>query len=211
MSCRDYDVVPSSQNLKRSELEPTASSESDATTPKRAMNPRALVLAPTHELSRQLSGFAKALLHNIKLRVLCTSQANVPSSGAVVRRNVSAAEMAATFDDADSSAEGAEFVVSGKSTVNREVDVLVGTPTKVLEMVRGRGWDWERRVKEREEKEKERGGVPEERSQRQWTIGEPETGLANVEWVIIDEADVLLGTWANSHAYMPVLTVSYRS
>jgi hypothetical protein len=38
--------------------------------PKRAINPRALILAPTHELSRQLASFAKSLLHVSKLRVL---------------------------------------------------------------------------------------------------------------------------------------------
>ena len=61
----------------------------------RAYNPRALILAPTHELSRQLSGFAKSLLHNVKLRVMCASKANVKSTK---ERDETASKMAAQFD-----------------------------------------------------------------------------------------------------------------
>ncbi|THH27896.1 hypothetical protein EUX98_g6296 [Antrodiella citrinella] len=183
------------QDVKTAELRPptqdaetalAAGADAAAPSPQRALNPRALVLAPTHELSRQLSGFAKSLLHNVKLRVLCASRANVPSSGPAARRNASASEMAGSFDGQDGDGE---FLVSGKRiATDRDVDVLVGTPTKMLEMTRGRGWDWERRTKEREEREGKEEDVP----RRQWTIGEPEAALANVEWVVIDEADVLL-------------------
>ncbi|KAH8091414.1 P-loop containing nucleoside triphosphate hydrolase protein [Cristinia sonorae] len=172
-------LLPMLQDLKRSENEPRIESESS---PRRALNPRGLVLAPTHELSRQLSGFAKSLLHNVKLRVMCASRTNVPS---VASRTASAAQMAVNFDGKGDGT--GEFVLSGKEAVSRDVDVLVGTPTKVLEMVKGRGWDWEKRAKEREEE-----GKGEVTPRRKWTIGEPEAGLANVEWVVIDEADVLL-------------------
>ncbi|KJA15833.1 hypothetical protein HYPSUDRAFT_200952 [Hypholoma sublateritium FD-334 SS-4] len=39
-------------------------------------DPRGLVLAPTHELVRQLAATAKSLLHEVKLRVVCTSRAD---------------------------------------------------------------------------------------------------------------------------------------
>lgn len=55
----------------------------------------------------------------------------------------------------------------------RPVDLLVGTPTKALEMVRGRYW--EREV---------------ENAQFEYK-GKPEMSLENIEWVIVDEADVL--------------------
>ncbi len=54
-----------------------------------ARTPRAIMPAPTHELTRQLSGFAKELLHHNKLRVLCASRANTVS-----RKNVFASTMA---------------------------------------------------------------------------------------------------------------------
>jgi ATP-dependent RNA helicase MRH4, mitochondrial len=66
--------------------------------------------------------------------------------------------------------------------------VLVGTPMKVLEMVRGRGWSG---PPKREEGEP----VDERLKKKEWTVGKPEMGLANVEWVIVDEADVLFGLW----------------
>ena len=45
-------------------------SSSITTGASKVTKPRGLILAPTHELSWQLSGFAKSLLHEIKLRVL---------------------------------------------------------------------------------------------------------------------------------------------
>jgi ATP-dependent RNA helicase MRH4, mitochondrial len=72
-------LLPLLQHLKQAEL-----ADKDLPLPvprrhQRLLNPRGIILAPTHELSRQLSGFAKSLLHEVKLRVLCTSQANVKS------------------------------------------------------------------------------------------------------------------------------------
>jgi ATP-dependent RNA helicase MRH4 len=68
-------LVPLLHALKFSEKSSTI--KEDTFVRKRATNaPRALVIAPTHELSRQLSAFAKGLSHNIKMKVLCTSQAN---------------------------------------------------------------------------------------------------------------------------------------
>ena len=87
-------LVPLLQNLKQAELD-TAAAEVPHVQQTRAYNPRALILAPTHELSRQLSGFAKSLLHNVKLRVMCASKANVKSTK---ERDETASKMAAQFD-----------------------------------------------------------------------------------------------------------------
>ena len=162
---------------------------------KRPYNPRGLILAPTHELSRQLSGFAKSLLHEIKLRVLCTSQANQKNT---TRRDLTASQMSSNFSDVSAGPMG-EFEVTKSS---HPVDILVGTPMKVLEMVHGRGWD---RKEGEEESDKEQAGVEEgeaakkPRRGRDKMVGfgkwrsKPELGLANIEWVVVDEADVLFG------------------
>jgi ATP-dependent RNA helicase MRH4 len=67
---------------------------------------------------------------------------------------------------------------SGPTT--RPVDVLVGTPMKLLEMLFGRGWD-------RDEKDQY------DAAGKRWPRAKPEMGLANIEWVVVDEADVLFG------------------
>jgi ATP-dependent RNA helicase MRH4 len=72
---------------------------------------------------------------------------------------------------------------------SRPVDVRVGTPNKLLEMARGRKWD---RVKDETDKQlaAELSGSRHETSSKS---PEPEMGLQNVEWVIVDEADILFG------------------
>ncbi|RPD56286.1 P-loop containing nucleoside triphosphate hydrolase protein [Lentinus tigrinus ALCF2SS1-7] len=159
-------LLPMIQDLKQSELNGTQRRAPDSSAQRRAMNPRALVLAPTHELSRQLAGFAKELIHNTKLRVLCASRANTSS-----RKNVSAAKMADALFDEELSGE--MFARPGAQA--HGVDIVVGTPSKMLELMRGRGWDYD----------------PEEQPHRKVVIGQPQMGLADVEWVVVDEADVL--------------------
>ncbi|KAF9043330.1 P-loop containing nucleoside triphosphate hydrolase protein [Panaeolus papilionaceus] len=194
-------LLPVLQYLKEAELIGAMSAppaQNPKKGPPRAHNPRALILAPTHELSRQLSGFAKSLLHHAKLRVICASQANTKS---VRGKDARASQMAADLDAFDRGVQDAE----GKKE-QFPVDVMIGTPMKVLEMVRGRGWD-RRSVnpgQEGEESDMEmepvEEGEPEHRLRRgrdqlvgygSWR-SKPELGLANVEWVVIDEADVLL-------------------
>ncbi|KAH9920525.1 P-loop containing nucleoside triphosphate hydrolase protein [Epithele typhae] len=149
-------LLPLVQDLKRTEVEGTARlGPADAT--RLALNPRALVLAPTHELVRQLAGFAKELVHHAKLRVQCASRANQATRKAPLGASVPAGA------EGD---EGGEFVVSRESGAGHKVDIFVGTPSKVLELMHGRGWD----VEERERKRR---------------------GLADIEWVVVDEADVL--------------------
>jgi hypothetical protein len=60
----------------------------------------ALVLAPTHEMARQLAGFGKVLVRHGRLRVQSASRANVASGS---KARVPAAKMAKTFtcEDAD--------------------------------------------------------------------------------------------------------------
>jgi ATP-dependent RNA helicase MRH4 len=138
----------------------------------RRTGPRALVLAPTHELSRQLASFGKALVHHSRLRVQTASRANVASA------RVSAAKMAHGFGGDD--AEG-EFEVRPGNGTGHTLDVLVGTPPTVLGMVRGGRWDKES-VKSEGKRQKK---VPASR---------PEVSLSEIEWVVVDEADVLFGT-----------------
>jgi len=136
----------------------------------RRTGPRALVLAPTHELSRQLAGFGKALVHHSRLRVLSASRENVTGA------RVSAAKMTNAFDGDDT--EG-EFEVHPGSKAYRGLDVLVGTPAKLLRMVHGRGW------------EKEPVGSEKVRQRKKRYMGRRDVRLSEVEWVIVDEADVL--------------------
>ncbi|TBU38468.1 P-loop containing nucleoside triphosphate hydrolase protein [Dichomitus squalens] len=165
-------LLPMLHDLKQSELNNTQRADPDA--PRRAVNPRAIVLAPTHELTRQLSGFAKELLHHVKLRVLCASRANTAS-----RKNVSAAKMADVLvEGSDGELEvSSEFMMRADQI--HPVDIVVGTPAKILELMRGRGWDHEAEE------------VLDKRPRRKVTVGEPQMGLGRVEWVVVDEADVL--------------------
>lgn len=87
--------------------------------------PRALVICPTHELTRQLTGVAKALSHGVKLSV-----------------------------------RGMSSTMSGMTRFGH-VDVLLGTSRAIS---KGLEKDW--------------------------------IAKQNVEWVVVDEADVLLGKCA---------------
>ena len=153
----------------------------------RRTGPRALVLAPTHELSRQLASFGKALVHHSRLRVQSASRANVASA------RVSAAKMAHAFGGDD--AEG-EFKVRPGNGTNQTLDVLVGTPPTVLGMVRGGRWDKES-VKSKEKRQKK---LP---------AGRPEVNFSEIEWVVVDEADVLWYAWLSLyilHFYISLRT-----
>lgn len=159
------------------------------------LNPRAIILAPTHELARQLSSFAKALTHGVKLRVLCASKANVPSvtklSGTVKKLSENLDDMMGGVDDI------------GELEIKKDqhpVDILIGTPVKIMELIRGRGWD---RLQGELTPDAE-GNLPKLRRGRdkmpgvgQWKT-KPTLGLENVEWVVVDEADVLFGTFTYS-------------
>ncbi|KAF7974362.1 hypothetical protein HWV62_12320 [Athelia sp. TMB] len=176
-------LLPMLQDLKQTENSARAA-------PSRLIHPRALVLAPTHELARQLASSAKSLLHVSKLRVLCASRANAPSNP---RKSGTASKMAsdmAAFSDAGDL--GREFEVRQGAGPLRGVDVLVGTPNRVLEMTRGRGWNWDERLEAKLMKEKDMGrDVDLDATRKSFYTEDPEMGLANVEWVVVDEADVM--------------------
>ncbi|KAG9316201.1 P-loop containing nucleoside triphosphate hydrolase protein [Chiua virens] len=182
-------LLPLLQDLKHTEL---ASSGSPRKTSGRPLNPRALILAPTHELSRQLAVFAKKLSHIIKLRVRCTSRANTQST---TKNNATASKMKTTtdavFDNANTNIDAS---VGGGGRASQEVDVLVGTPMKLLELERGKGWNWEQRAHEkalRFESKKTEDSATAQSPPRKFWVDEPEMSLEDVEWVIIDEADIL--------------------
>ncbi|KAK4686620.1 hypothetical protein P7C73_g3515, partial [Tremellales sp. Uapishka_1] len=121
-------LLPLLHHLKATDrFSPSASPNSDV------LAPRAIVLSPTHELTRQSTNAAKALAHGIKLSVKGLSST---SSGVVGRGNV---------------------------------DVLFGTGASLR---RAFGLP-----KVGEEEVERRGSLDMER----------------IEWIVIDEADVLLG------------------
>jgi ATP-dependent RNA helicase MRH4 len=88
--------------------------------------------------------------------------------------------MANTFHHGDNmTATKGEFEVHpGASGMGHSVDVLVGTPSRMLEMARGTGWNKVLAESDGARRKK------------------PEVSLSDVEWVIVDEADVLFGTFA---------------
>ena len=191
-------LLPVLQSVKQAELAEKGKRRCPASDSDRLYNPRALILAPTHELTRQLSGFAKSLLHEMKLRVICASQANTKNTKKVHKTS---RKMLAMFDEA---AEGVgEFDMSDKG--GHGVDVLVGTPMRMLELVRGRGWDKLREEENEQEYDEDDEAPVDEavekrkpRRGRDFDVGfgrkkTAQLGLQNVEWVVVDEADVLLG------------------
>ncbi|CAK5274273.1 unnamed protein product [Mycena citricolor] len=187
-------LLPLLQSLKLSEPVYSARMSSLKTVPS---GPRALVLAPTHELARQLSSAAKSLVHDIKLRVKCVSRANI--DGASIAKTNSASRMKAELLAASAQADSQFSVLKKELSKSAPADVLVGTPMKIMEMVFGRGWDREVQLgggaSESDTKPGERG--PRLRRGRdnvpgfgQWK-SRPELDLSQIEWVVVDEADVL--------------------
>ncbi|KAK7053800.1 P-loop containing nucleoside triphosphate hydrolase protein [Favolaschia claudopus] len=208
-------LLPVIQALKITEARRLASGASP--TANGGLSPRALILAPTHELARQLAASAKALLHKARLRVVCASRANAPTRPAkgevapTKGNSRSARRMKEFLSTVDDGVTG-EFEVTAAGVGGKAfpVDVVVGTPMKLMEMVRGRGWEkgvefgggpaaaFEREqsgVVDNGDESKEKG--PRRRRGRdtmsgsgEWSAG-PEMDLSQVEWVVVDEADVL--------------------
>ena len=148
------------------------------TPPSVLVNPRALVLAPTHELSRQLSATAKSLVHHAKLRILCASKSNVPNTALGRTSGHTTARQMKHIISSLGGINGENDVHMQSVTNNRPVDVLVSTPMKALEMIRGWGWD--------------KVGKPDPKGEgRTFKPGKSEMDLKRVECVVVDEADVL--------------------
>jgi ATP-dependent RNA helicase MRH4 len=186
-------LLPLLQDLKRTELERSGSPRKSSLRP---LNPRALILAPTHELSRQLAGFAKKLSHVIKLRIMCASRANAQSTA---KHNGTASKMKMTTDVVFDNSDIGDVTVGNGGRSSHEIDVLVGTPMKLLELENGKGWNWEQRAHEKalrvgpKKTEDPAAAQKFATSMRKFWVDEPEMGLENIEWVIIDEADILFG------------------
>ncbi|KIJ26570.1 hypothetical protein M422DRAFT_236456 [Sphaerobolus stellatus SS14] len=172
-------LLPMLQYLKMTEHHPTIPSEAPPP-PKQKLpyNPRGLILAPTHELCRQLSVFAKSLLHIERLRVVCLSRANTSSSARGT--NSSASQMKKHMQELDMS----RSVGLHPDLTHRPADILVGTPAKVLELERGWGWNKADKIEDDWENAEKMKAL-------NWTPSPPEMGLVNIEYVVIDEADIL--------------------
>jgi ATP-dependent RNA helicase MRH4 len=183
-------LLPILQKLKLDEQNGLYSPS--ANTNLKRVNPRAIILAPTHELSRQLSSFAKALGRIVKIRALCPSHPNKPSTTKV---HVTAKKLSEQLDAVVGGA-GADEV--GELDIEKDtipVDILIGTPMKIMEMIRGRGWDRLQGMLEPDEE----GNFPKLRRGRDKMPGvgkwqdQQGLGLENVQWVVVDEADVMFG------------------
>ncbi|KZT51741.1 P-loop containing nucleoside triphosphate hydrolase protein [Calocera cornea HHB12733] len=149
-------LMPVLQNLKETEA------EVDATEGRKMNSPRALILAPTHELCRQLAQAVKQLTHIDKLRTVCFSNP-LPR-----KRTKDLYDEHATPDEFEAHREG-----------SRPADIVVGTPSKMLEMFR---------LKDAVEEQLDEQGEVVVRKD----FGESQ-GLERVQWVVVDEADVLFG------------------
>lgn len=126
-------LLPLFSHLKSTDTGPTPDEG-------KTLNPRALVLSPTHELTRQSTGMAKTLCHTAKLSVMGMSSTKYGGIGD--RRG--------------------------------GVDVLFGTGAMTRRML---GLASPRREVKEDEEDVRTGYV----------------GVDRLEWVVIDEADVLLG------------------
>ncbi|KZW00683.1 P-loop containing nucleoside triphosphate hydrolase protein [Exidia glandulosa HHB12029] len=178
-------LLPVLHGLKHTELHPPPPPYTQHEHRSFPMTPRALVLAPTHELARQLATSAKALSHNIKLRILCASRANKPSSGGPgsrLRDMDRLGQVVGPGGELVITRENAADLGLGMAKTPRGIDVITATPAGVLELIRGNGW--------------ERAGEiirdDQGREIKQWEVGPRMMGLSKVEWVVVDEADILL-------------------
>jgi len=100
-------LLPIFQKLKTSEnkLKATQShSHSQTPNPRPSKRPRALVLAPTRELAAQILSVCKVLSHSTKLSVVSVVGG------------------------------GSESAASQKKSLNRPVDIVVGTPGRVVKL-----------------------------------------------------------------------------
>lgn len=164
---------------KASPQAPSAVSSSD--TP--VASPRAIILAPTHELARQLARSAKSLSHIDKLRVLCLS-----SGGWVeeLQRDIRTIQSANAHQPAAAEAQESGTTTSDASGLGaRPLDLLVATPHRLLDVCKSA----EERASE-SHLDRERDG---HRNMSPRGDKKPQlVSLDSVETVVVDEADVLL-------------------
>ncbi|KAG9090906.1 RNA helicase, partial [Ceratobasidium sp. 370] len=161
-------LLPIVQALK--ETEPTATRDDSLPAP------RALILTPTHELARQVKSMLSHLTHapDTKLRSVCVSSGSSAS--------LSARYTSLQLDEPNASLDGSSELRIEAPTAQgiRSVDVVIGTPAKILDLTRPRG---------RHSVGPRRPGDDE--VVRREVQREVKMSLAAVEWVVVDEADVL--------------------
>jgi ATP-dependent RNA helicase MRH4 len=179
-------LLPVIQALKATESTP----QSDNALPA----PRALILVPTHELARQVKATLSHLTHapDTKLRSVCVSSG---TSASLAGRDIN---MRSTDIPSDSSGEFRIEAPSIQGT--RSADVVVGTPAKILDLTRTAG---------RHSVGPKRPG--DEESARREFQREVRMSLSAIEWIVVDEADVLFGACLASSAYRILITIHQRS
>ncbi|CAD6884420.1 unnamed protein product [Tilletia controversa] len=166
------------------------------------VQPRAIILAPTHELARQLAGAAKNLCHIDKLKVLCLS-----SGGWLDTLRVGVAQLShahgpqseSTLDTMEAEENGQGGATAGPTGRFLHPDIIVSTPSRLLSTLSNA-----REVNTIIDDaaavaELRRNGRPSDRNARAAAAAarkkedrQPLISLVNVRSVVIDEADVLL-------------------
>ncbi|KAG9111784.1 RNA helicase, partial [Ceratobasidium sp. 392] len=160
-------LLPIVQSLKQTESNVTWDEPS-------LPSPRALILTPTHELSRQIKSMLSQLTHapDTKLRSVCVSSGSSAS--------LSARPTASQLLDATTDGSGEFRVDAPPVQGSRGVDVVIGTPAKILDLTRPGG---------RHSVGPKRPGDDE--FVRREVQREVKLSLAAIEWIVVDEADVL--------------------
>ncbi|CCA74006.1 hypothetical protein PIIN_07960 [Serendipita indica DSM 11827] len=184
-------LLPMLHSIKWRELK--SEDEGSSSANRTLWAPKGLILAPTHELARQLSRFAKGLCHNIKLRVLCLSQENKsvkPSSFDDMGLSHLPLEKAAGEFEIHP-----ETLLAARGQANqRPIDVLVGTTSRVLDLSRGRQWrDELEKLMTRNPWEKDDVDATQLQGRMNPPGWKPSLDLSQVDWVVMDEADVVYG------------------
>jgi ATP-dependent RNA helicase MRH4 len=184
-------LLPMLHAIKWSELK----ARDEGQTPYRSVwSPKGLILAPTHELARQLSRFSKGLCHNIKLKVFCLSQANQGNS-ATRFDNVELSHVPLEGNSGEFELHPEDGMMGqGMHRNQRPMDIIVGTTARVLDLARGRQWrDEIEKLMERNPWEKEAKGGDNPLGRSNPPGWKPTLDLSQVDWVVMDEADVVYG------------------
>lgn len=146
--------------------------------PTNLVRPRALILAPTHELARQLAAHAKALCHIDKLRVVCLS-----SGGWLEQLREDLASTSSEFSSEPSSKSSAADMPLPRR--RPAPDIIVATPERLLDVCKARV----ERAKEAEDRDRLVEAGKKEPNRGMWK--EQLVGLDRVQAVVCDEADAL--------------------
>ncbi|KAG9015926.1 RNA helicase [Tulasnella sp. 427] len=159
-------LVPVIEGLKETEMSAADGTALQPQTPNPNVvsGPRAIVLCPTHELSRQITTYTKTLCHNVKLRVVCASNPNANR----------ASSKPGDWKDTPSSEE----LIPGFS--GRPIDILIGTPTTILNLIGGKDLGDRKAISVAKRLEQEGEDAVGSRM-----------SLDRLEWLVIDEADVM--------------------